>query len=167
VAAILTLRDVSACDGANPYEDRDHPAYLLGLRDLGAEADALGAEIAARVAARGTPFRSLSEFAQSRLLQEAIDAVPGINRRVGGVDSIPEGSPANVSQERLLAALSPILFTRSDTFIIRFYGRDESSGTEALGEALVQRLPTPVDGDTSKGREFKVVSIRWLSASER
>jgi hypothetical protein len=169
VAAILTGGDVSACDGAaaNPYEDRDHPAYLLGLRDLGAEADALGVEIAARMAARGTPFRSLSEFAESRLLQEAIDAVLGINRRSGGVDGIPEGSPANVTQERLLAALSPILFTRSDTFVLRFYGRDEASGAEALGEALVQRLPTPVEGDASKGREFKVVFVRWLAASER
>jgi hypothetical protein len=166
VAGILTLRDVSACDAASLYDDRDHPAYLLGLRDLGAEADALGAEIAARMAARGMPFRSLSEFAESHLLQEAIDAVPGINRRSGGVDGIPEGSPANVTQERLLAALSPILFTRSDTFVIRFYGRDESSGAEALGEALVQRLPTAVDGDASKGRKFKVVSIRWLARGE-
>ncbi len=169
VAGMILSGDASACDGAsaNPYEDRDHPAYLLGVRDLGAYADALGAEIARRMAMRGTPFRSLTEFAESRLLQEAIDAVPEINRRSGGADGIPEGSPANVSQERFLAALSPILFTRSDTFTIRFYGRDEASGAEALGEALVQRLPTPMEGDASKGRKFRIVSIRYLTQDER
>ena len=156
------------CTAKSPYADREHPAYLTGVRDLGPQAEALGEAIASRMAARGRPFRSLAEFAQSGLLDEAVDAVPELNRRSGDTDGIPAGAPAHLSGRRLYFALSPILFTRSDTFRIRFYGRDESSGAEAVGEALVQRLPNAAEGAGKETRRpFRVLFVRWLSRDER
>ncbi|HNX04942.1 MAG TPA: hypothetical protein PKI32_05535, partial [Opitutales bacterium] len=154
------------CDAHSPFADRKHPAYLAGVRDLGPFAEALAAEIASRIALRGKPFQSLSEFADSGLLDDAIDAVSGINLRSGDSDLIWKGAPAHVSGERLLLALSPILFTRSDTFTVRFYGRDETSGMEAVGEALVQRFPAATADRTEARRAFRVISMRWLARDE-
>ncbi len=94
-----------------------------------------------------------------------------------------ERSPAYCSQADMLTALAPVMAVRSDTFVIRFYGdtRDPLNGTvraRAYGEARVQRLPLPVgeqgeqawedwiQADTPWGRQFKVVSFRWLEAGE-
>jgi hypothetical protein len=152
-------------NGANQlYENRKHPAFLSGFRDIGPYADALAEEIANRICARAIPFRSLTEFAQSRIVQDSIDAVAAINHRAGSSDAIPRGSPVNVEQGALLCALSPMLFTRSDTFRVRACGRDEKTGTEIWCEAVVQRLPEAVDGDAALyGRRFKVMSVRRLS----
>ncbi|MBN1404442.1 MAG: hypothetical protein JW942_08270 [Opitutales bacterium] len=160
--------DLDALDSAKTplSEKRWHPAYLVGIRDIGPYADELAEEIAKRIALRGSPFHSLKDFAQSRILQDAIDAVPAINRRSGAGDGIPRGSPANVDQSLVLSALSPILFTRSDSFRVRVVGQS-AGGTKARAEAVLQRLPYAVGGDAEKnGRQFRIVQFRWLAAGE-
>ncbi len=156
--------DTAALDTSlNPVrDDRRHPAYLAGLRDIGPFVNALAGEIASRIAERGRPFHSLSELATSGILQEAIDAVPSINRRSGTVDGIPRGSPAHVDQGLLLCALSPVLFTRSDSYLVRFCGALENGHASVEGEALLQRLPTPIEDDAAKnGRSWRIVQWRW------
>ncbi|MFA5258319.1 MAG: hypothetical protein WC360_09215, partial [Opitutales bacterium] len=155
------------CMDHPPLEDRRHPAFLVGMRDIGASIDDLAAQIAARIKARGRPFHSLSELAQSGLLQEAIDAVPALNRRSWTDDAIPAGATAHVDQGLLLCALSPMIFTRSDTFRVRFFGEDSASGAKAWAEAVVQRLPEPVGGDAAaNGRKFRILQFRWLEEAD-
>lgn len=153
-----------ACNAKTLFEDRKHTAFLAGVRDIGGDADALAEEIAARIKAHAVPFHSLTDFAQSGIVQDAIDAVSTINHRSNLTDAIPRGSTVNVEQGALLCALSPMLFTRSDTFRIRACGRDEKTGAEVWFEAVVQRLPEAVDGDAGLyGRRIKVMSLRRLS----
>ena len=146
------------------------------------------AAIRAHQAASG-PFRTLEEFlspsanATSSLLEQAI-ADAGIN-----VDA--EGNPIEFSsqfltQADIMTALAPVLFVRSDTFIVRTYGEAVNPATgvtegKAWCEAIVQRIPDYFDssddatlapGDlksvlnTNLGRRFKVVSFRWLTRSD-
>lgn len=129
------------------------------------------------------PFRSLSEFADSGILDAAIEKVD-LNQPANGRE-LTKHSPAYITQGSLLARLSNGLFTRSDTFRIRTYGeaRDAVSGeitATAYLEAEVQRIPERVDGkndpsvemsdsgtfDNRLGRRFVVRSIRWLSIDE-
>ncbi|MFA6288969.1 MAG: hypothetical protein WC661_16430 [Opitutaceae bacterium] len=93
-------------------------------------------------------------------------------------------APGYLSQADLLTVLGPVLTPRSDTFVIRAYGDVQNPATsvvegKAWCEAVVQRLPdyvettvnpwaTPAAASPSGlfGRRFKVVSFRWLSASD-
>ena len=79
-----------------------------------------------------------------------------------------------------------MLFTRSDTFVVRAYGEsiNPASGlaeSKAWCEAIVQRTPEYFDltdpAETApasltvplnqaNGRRFKVVSFRWLTRSD-
>ena len=84
-----------------------------------------------------------------------------------------------------MTALAPVLFPRSDTFIVRTYGEAVNPATNvtegrAWCEAVVQRLPEYFDAtqppetapsalnklNTLYGRRFKVVSFRWLTRSD-
>lgn len=126
--------------------------------------------------AEGEPFRSLSSFAASGLLDAALAATP-IN------DGFLPGDNGHVSGAHLLAVLAPILTVRGDTFTIRAYGEARNPVTgatlaEAWCEAEVQRLPDYVDaGDAPEsaptrpdnltyGRRFIVTSFRWLTPAD-
>ena len=135
------------------------------------------------------PFRTLEEFlspsanATTSLLEQAI-ADAGIN-----VDS--DGNPIEFSSQFLtqgdiMTALAPVLFPRSDTFVIRTYGEAVNTATgategKAWCEATVQRIPDYFDPsddanvapaditstlNQNLGRRFKVVSFRWLTRSD-
>jgi hypothetical protein len=101
----------------------------------------------------------------------------------------PSGSraafmPGFLTQADLLNSLGPVLTARSDTFVIRAYGDVQNPATttvegKAWCEAVVQRLPDYVEdgvnawavpaanSDSEKfGRRFKIVSFRWLAASD-
>ena len=146
------------------------------------------AAIRAHQSASG-PFRTLEEFlspsanATTSLLEQAITDA-GIN-----VDS--DGNPIEFSSQFLtqgdiMTALAPVLFPRSDTFVIRTYGEAVNPATgategKAWCEATVQRIPEyfdPADDaivapadltsalNQNLGRRFKVVSFRWLTRSD-
>jgi hypothetical protein len=126
--------------------------------------------------AEGEPFRSLSAFAASGLLDAALGSTP-IN------DGLLPGDNGYVSGAHLLAVLAPILAVRGDTFTIRAYGEARNPVTgatlaEAWCEAEVQRLPDyvdPVDApdaaptrpdNVTYGRRFIVTSFRWLTPAD-
>ncbi|HAV14000.1 MAG TPA: hypothetical protein DCX06_11005 [Opitutae bacterium] len=90
------------------------------------------------------------------------------------------GIPGFLTQADLLSSLAPLLTVRGDTFVIRGYGESISSlSSSALSkawcEAVVQRVADPVDtldpgGRVQPigtfGRQFKIVSVRWLNEDE-
>ncbi len=95
------------------------------------------------------------------------------------------GIPGWVTQADVLQAIGPVITTRSDTFRVRAYGESlDSSGkviAKAYCEAVVQRTPSYVDAknnvasdrgaalnatNQTYGRQFKIVSFRWLSPNE-
>ncbi len=150
----------------NNSSSRNHHAFRQGFRELARDGSfdltgELSEEIVARildwVEERDRPFASVAEFADSGILQAAIDSVEGINSLNGR--RIPTRAPAHVSAGDILGSLSPRLFARSDTFRIRFYGEHE--GAEAMGEATVQRYPV----DDSDGRTFVLKDFRWIQES--
>lgn len=96
-----------------------------------------------------------------------------------------EGAPSILTQGDLLGALAPIATVRGDTFKIRAYGEATSNTGSILAsawcEAVVQRVPDFVDladapetpeasltrpMNRSFGRQFRIVSFRWLNPRE-
>jgi hypothetical protein len=85
------------------------------------------------------------------LLEQAIDDA-GLNSdaNLGLTDTNGEFSSQWLTQADLMTALGPVLFTRSDTFVIRAYGETLNPTTgnvegRAWCEAIVQRHPEYVD----------------------
>lgn len=91
------------------------------------------------------------------------------------------GAPGSLTQADILRSVGPMLTVRGDTFRIRAYGeaRNKTSNTveaKAWCEAVVQRVSAPVDPSDNIiapdenahpfGRQFKLVSFRWLNDSE-
>jgi len=136
------------------------------------------------------PFLSLEQFlgpnpvgsTNPSLLEQAI-ATAGINANVA------EFSSQWLTQADIMTALAPVLFTRSDTFIIRTYGETVNPTTGAVEgkawcEATAQRIPDyispsaddatvaptgltdPTNGNQTLGRRFKIISFRWLTRSD-
>lgn len=97
-------------------------------------------------------------------------------------DSKAWGAPAWLTQGDLLQSLAPVLTARSDSFVIRCYGdaTDDTGRVKAMAwcEAVVQRMPEPIEPDESGinprlsaskrdfGRRFVISSFRWLSPGE-
>ncbi len=173
--------------------------FRQGMITLDADkVTALAAQIVALVRARHAasgPFRSLAEFlspspdfldaagGQISLLEKAI-ADAAIN--VDAAGNPIEFSSQFLTQGDIMTALAPVLFPRSDTFVIRTYGEAVNPVTgnpegRAWAEATVQRTPeyfdpaddaTVAPGDLTSeanktyGRRFKVVSFRWLTRAD-
>ena len=181
---------VAAASTANTHLFRNGVITLTG-----AQVNALATQIVALIQARATihhrPFLSLEEFigpssdylnadGQPMSLLEKAIADAGIN------SSVAEFSSQFLIQGDILTALAPVLFPRSDTFVIRTYGEAVNPATgategKAWCEATVQRIPEyfdPADDATvapadltstlnqNLGRRFKVVSFRWLTRSD-
>lgn len=191
--------------------------FRRGMRTLtAAQVAAFAAKIVelvkvkhAAIDGAGGPFRSLDEFLSPnplfagtgtdaegntfalapRSLLEAAIADAGVN------SEIAEFSSQFLTQADVMTALAPVLFPRSDTFVIRAYGEAVNAATNATEgrawcEATVQRVPDymvprsetadgpvgdapdalPLDltSELNKqlGRRFKVVSFRWLTRSD-
>lgn len=170
------------------------PAGARGVRHFSDDAiQTLATEVASRVAARPRPFRSLAEFVNSGLLQEAI-AAAGLNTRREFSADLGGNPPARwaanwLSQAAVLNTVSPVLAVRSDTFTIRVAAEainpalalDDPDRVMARAwcEAVVQRLPEfvepsedaaawPVAGgdNQSLGRRFRIVQFRWLGPDD-
>jgi len=177
-----------------PYHRVSRPAgspntaWTGAPRDLSrAQIRRLAEEMVDQVRARG-PFLSLSDFVNRRLengdrgamgaVQAAINAaglntvVPGTPATLGAapqqnnlIGKAAELAPGDISQADVLTTISPKMSARSDTFVIRGYGRLDSSGTEAWCEMLVQRYPEPHDHDNF-GRSFRILNFRYLNNEE-
>ena len=85
-------------------------------------------------------------------------------------------SPGFLTQADIMTAIGPMLSARSDTFKIRArcqtlspFNSDEVI-SDATIEAVVQRVPDPVDPDEdiqdSINRKFEIMSVRWLTEDE-
>lgn len=182
--------------GTGPQHIINTHLFRRGVRTLNqAEtrnfAEAIVGELRTRLASFG-PFRSLEEFLapslthegkQVSLLEKAI-AQAGLN------NAYTEFHSQWLTQADVLSVLAPLLFPRSDTFVIRTYGEtvnptlpsdDPNFITgRAWCEAIVQRVPEYLDPTQAEetlpnalnalnqrnGRRFKVVSFRWLTNSE-
>ena len=168
-------------------------AWRGGPRDLSrAEIRRLASEMVEQVRQRG-PFLSLSDFVNRRLsaddrglkgaIQAAIDnanlqsadtggdpaALPGAPEPAHAQGNQADLAPGNLSQADVLTAIGPAMSVRSDTFVIRAYGRSNNSVTgrknaESWVEMLVQR--TPDTADPRFGRPFRILSVRWLNEDE-
>ena len=131
--------------------------FRQGMRTLPpAQITALAKTIADAISAHQTasgPFRSLAEFlgpiaGGPSLLEQAI-ADANINATIG------EFSSQWLTQGDIMTALAPVLFPRSDTFVIRTYGDVVNPATSttaapvvegrAWAEAVVQRFPDYFD----------------------
>ena len=153
------------------------------------------------------PFRSAEEFLQapldstgSPLLLDAAGAAQSlIERAIADTDinaTVAQFSSQFLTQADIMTALAPVLFPRSDTFVIRAYGEAVNPATNATEgrawcEATVQRVPDYMEpprnpgtatatGDAPEvlpanltselnrqlGRRFKIVSFRWLTRSD-
>ncbi|MBC2600418.1 hypothetical protein [Puniceicoccus vermicola] len=97
------------------------------------------------------------------------------------------GIPEYLTQADVLTPIAPYLSARSDTFVVRSYGNSTNPITgivdsEAVIEAVVQRIPDYVNQNNDAaetqipnlsnptninfGRQFVVVSARWLEKDE-
>lgn len=85
-------------------------------------------------------------------------------------------SPGFLTQADVMTAIGPMLAPRSDTFKVRARCQTLSPAdpNEVVGdvtiEAVVQRVPDPLDpgGNINNAidRQFKIMSVRWLTADE-
>ncbi len=121
----------------------------------------------ANVAARGN--RIANGFAASTAGKDAngpFGSLPGLTSYLETIFPAT-GSP---TAAEIVAALGPMLVTRSDTFRIRAYGEATNPGdgkiveAVALCEAMVQRTPTVLPGF---GRRFVITSFRWLGPDDQ
>jgi Tfp pilus assembly protein PilX len=173
--------------GGNNTAKQRAAAYRLGLRELTKEqVDGMATNVVSQLKARGAPFVSVKAFIDSGFLQNAIDSQPTINNPSGAL-AIPQYSPGYLTQADILQLIGDRLVARSDTFTIRAYGdvvNPVSGAVDARAwvEATVQRTPnkhsssaTPADnksttggapGDGNFGRQFKVISMRWLGIDD-
>ncbi|HLP08766.1 MAG TPA: hypothetical protein VK178_11420 [Opitutaceae bacterium] len=199
--AVLGWTDASgaAADFENPFFGLGQSAPFAqsgarGVRQFPDEAiRALAREIVQRIGVRPRPFRSLGEFVNSGVLQDAIDAA-GLNTRLefcadlGGV--APERFSVNyLTQAAVLNTLAPLLAVRSDTFTIRVAAEalnpalptddPDHVAARAWCEAVLQRLPEYVDpaedamvrppnaaDNATLGRRFRIAQFRWLGPDD-
>ncbi|MCH8475363.1 MAG: hypothetical protein LAT55_09065 [Opitutales bacterium] len=87
-------------------------------------------------------------------------------------------TPGFLLQSDVMTALAPFTNVRSDTFVIRAYGdyTNPVNGRvegRAWCEAVVQRVPDTVTGESVEtpdpagpGRQFQIISFRWLQKDE-
>ncbi len=163
--------------------------FRRGWRALtAAETETLAQAVARRVQAKladSGPFRSVEEFLAPQTLfggQSALEAALADAALNAGV---AEFSSQWLTPADVMSALAPVLFARSDTFLVRGYGDAANPATgriegRAWCEALVQRLPVPFapadprhpteaeyqNPPGSLGRRFQIVQFRWLNRSD-
>lgn len=161
-------------------------------------ANAIAALVRSKHADSG-PFRSIQDFLAPRVLYAAADGrdrslLEAAIEDTGLNANIAEFSSQWLTPADVMTALAPMLFPRSDTFVIRTYGEvinPATGGVEgrAWCEAQVQRLPEYFEpkakaddtvGDLAEtmpadltstlnqtfGRRFKVVAFRWLTRAD-
>ena len=114
------------------------------------------------------------------------ESAPTSSSEINGAGSgfTGDGSPSHITQADILNRLAPSITVRGDTFKIRAYGEATIDGqtTGAWCEATVQRTHDFVDSAQEPtteyteeelsetnfrlGRQFEIVSFKWLAESE-
>ena len=161
-------------------------AFVRGALTLSeSQVQQMAASIVAQLKAHGRPYATLRDFIDAGVITAAI-AAAGINS--ADLAAVPAYSPGWLSQADVLTALAPFITPRSDTFRIRAYGDASNPVTDTTEgrvwcEAIVQRMPEltapasgalvpatdPLTPSATKypfGRQFKIISFRWLSSSD-
>lgn len=184
-------QSISGTTGTGPVINT--PLFRRGVRSLDATqiaalATAIVANIKLKQADSG-PFRSLEEFLNPSALLSNQSVIEKAIADAQLNKDIAEFSSQWLTQGDILTALAPVLFPRSDTFVIRSYGEAVNPATgltegRAWCEATVQRMPEyfnpaaddatvpptqltdPANLNQTYGRRFKVVSFRWLTRSD-
>lgn len=187
---------VQSVFGNGAIKDEMDEDFWVGYRELEqTEVRELAQAVVDEVKKRG-PFLSMADFVNRRLetgelgeagaLQAALDATVNANidsDYVRGEQGA--GFPGQLLQGDLLQALAPTMTVRSDTFTIRAYGESVNASTgrvvaTAWCEAKVQRVPDPVESAgtggsmlqelsnplSAFGRQFRLISFRWLNPNE-
>ncbi len=171
--AALDTRGLAGPEGLRvPRRGNTDDARAVEILD---RADALAHAVVARIRARGGPFRSVAEFVDSGIVDDAIRQV-GLN---DGLAVDRRGWPGWIDQADLLVRLGPRLVARSDTFLVRAYAEVQDVLTQrvlarAWCEATLQRMPDVAADDSPRGsggvgpqeRRFEIVDFRWLLPSE-
>lgn len=163
--------------------EREAAVFSQGVRELSQSrimclAESIVTLLGKRRAAGIAPFASMQEFADSGILEEAIEDC-SLNTVAG--TKIPFWAPAFISQAALIESLAPVAFPRGDTFTIycraEVFDRMTKKQTGAACAAMrVQRLPEFFDSaqsaDTKSseqnalnrafGRRFKITEFRTL-----
>ena len=203
--ALLGRTVLGWTDGAGVAADLENPFFgfaqsapfaPVGARGVRCFPDKaiqmLATLLSGAIAGRPRPFRSVAEFVNSGVLQEAI-AGAELNSRpeycadVGGPP--PRYSVNALTQSGMLNTLAPLLAVRSDTFIIRVHAEALNPALSAADparvaarawcEAVVQREPEFIDsGEGAQtwppalainqvlGRRFRIVAFRWLGPED-
>lgn len=160
-------------------------SYTVGIREFTEdELTNLAEKIVEVILEQQAPSRSLSDFLNKGILQQAIDRtdINTINgseyRNASRENRIPLNATAFLNQADILNTIAPFIQARSDTFRIRSYGDAINPATGKLEgrawcEAWVQRYPELVDdtGDArisanGFGRKFKIIHFKWLDESQ-
>lgn len=157
-------------------ESQPAAAYVQGVRELTEQQlTDLAVAIVDELQLKGRPYYSLSEFVQDGALERAILA-----SNING--SLPLYAPSYITEGDILTALAPYMAVRSDTFLVRAYGDAydpvTKNRTTAYCEAVVQRVPTPLDPSDAAnpatfmnpngqfGRKFEIVYFRWMNPGD-
>ena len=104
----------------------------------------------------GYPFPSLKAFAESGLLDQALEAC----RINGFAGAVPVGVPFRLTAADLLEAWAPILTVRGDTFRILGLAAGQGFAASCVCECIVQRVPDE-HSVKSLGRRFRIISVRF------
>jgi hypothetical protein len=161
------------------------PSQTGGRQLTAQEVTDLATQIVAQIRAHARPYVSLQDFINGGAINNAIAATT-INAVVTGVFTVGRRyTPGSLLQSDVIGAIAPLITARSDTFVIRAYGDTQNPVTGAVEgrawcEATVQRLPdlsgnasapiadviAPAAATYPFGRQFKIISFRWLSPSD-
>lgn len=191
-SALKEFQQVVLSQGVRELTD-DQVEFLA--REVVAEIEKYARGEASYTSRGGQPFTSVREFMESGILDNVLDPSnygdpqehPNFAVRLFSY------APAYVTQGQILTGIAPLLTPRSDTFTIRGFGSSNDGKARAYCEMVVQRVPTPVNTDVIPivedpsnesayrdqklainnlteslhpfGRQFKIVSFRWLDES--
>lgn len=166
----LASNDADSISPANTH------LFRRGMRTLtAAQVSAFAAKIVELVGVKhaaaepvGGPIRSLEEFLSPSDLFAGVDAEgnPGAPRSLleaaiadAGINAdIAEFSSQWLTQGDVMTALAPILFPRSDTFVIRTYGE----AVNPVKLPLTYRAGDPIPADAIEGRAWAEAIVQRL-----
>lgn len=150
-------------------------------RRLGIASDPFSNKGALQAALDRTAINSIMESNARTITPAEVDKFGWLNK--DAVDrNTGAGAPGEVSQGDILSSIGSFVSVRSDTFRVRAFGDARNTSGQVIArawcEATLQRVPEYVDtadlpeaaatasANVNFGRQFVVVSFRWLHPDE-